>query len=274
MSTDATTGNAGGAPAGAAPAPSVPDSGQPAGGSAPAWHAGFADKGLATHASVQKFKDPESLAKSYVELEKSAVFLPKDNTRESWEKVWNRLGRPETPEGYNLKAPVLPEGAEFDRKPFEGFSSFAHSIGLSQWQAQELVNWAGQKQAIGGSGSKLLSPAKMEKVLRQKWGDAVYDHNIALTQRAVAHIGGDALAKALKETGAAYHPDVVAALATVGGFLAEENVIPASTPAQVSGRAEYDALFNNKDSAYWDRKHPDHKKAVERVTELAQLVKR
>lgn len=270
---EATTGTTGGTPAPSstpASAPASAPASTPASvpASSPAWYAGFSDPSLT--ASVKKFNNPESLAKSYTELEKSAVFLPKDNSREGWEKVWNRLGRPETPEGYKLAAPKMPEGMTFDSAPFNGFSQFAHSIGLSQWQAQQLVNFAGQQQAKNPAPNAAATTAKGEKALRAEWG-ATYDHNVTLAQRAVAHLGGEPLVKALRETGAGANPVVMKFLAAVGSFLGEENVIPASTPSQLSAKAEYDALFNDPKSAYWDRNHPNHKQAAKRMLELIPL---
>jgi hypothetical protein len=93
------------------------------------------------------FKDFEGLQTKLVQRVDGA---PKpDAPKEEWDKFYNALGRPETPDGYEFKDLELPE----EDKPIGEFikagqsdefikdvKSLLHSKGLTAKQAQELVN--------------------------------------------------------------------------------------------------------------------------------------
>ncbi|MGE5146904.1 MAG: hypothetical protein ACM3N5_09150 [Candidatus Eiseniibacteriota bacterium] len=85
---------------------------------------------------------PADLLDSYRHLERlvgaERIALPRDeNDRANWERVWNRLGRPEKPEGYKLP---LPEKGG-DKALAKAFAERAHALGLTTKQARGLTDW-------------------------------------------------------------------------------------------------------------------------------------
>ena len=85
---------------------------------------------------------PADLLDSYRHLERlvgaERLALPRDeNDRANWERVWNRLGRPEKPEGYKLP---LPEKGG-DKALAKAFAARAHDLGLTAKQARGLTDW-------------------------------------------------------------------------------------------------------------------------------------
>src|SRR6185437_3686507 len=96
--------------------------------------------------TLTKFKDLPSLAKSYAELEKSygsSLRMPApDAPQEERDAFYSKLGRPESPDKYEIK---FGEGVAVDDKLLGSFREAAHKLGLSQQQAQALGEWwAGQ----------------------------------------------------------------------------------------------------------------------------------
>jgi hypothetical protein len=85
------------------------------------------------------------------------------------------LGVPETPEGYDLKAPEnLPPGVKFDPEQAKEFSAVAHKLGLPPQAVAELVNWkvaAEAKQAEVSQKALEDYRAKEADVLKAAYGD-------------------------------------------------------------------------------------------------------
>lgn len=91
--------------------------------------------------------DVKALAKKAYEQEKligGAVKLPgKDATDEERAAFFNKLGRPEKEDGYELTVPKeLPEDLPYDGERAKSFKSIAHKLGLSAEQAKGVHDWA------------------------------------------------------------------------------------------------------------------------------------
>lgn len=175
----------------------TPGSGQqpgnpaPAGGNAGEWYAGIADADLRGYVQTKGFKDPAALADSYRNLEKlqgvpqdRLLKLPEKSDDPAWDQVHARLGRPEKPDGYELK--------------FEGDDAFAksaaetmHKLGVSKAQAQGLNQfWNGHVEALIKADEQARQQADAAAIseLKTKWGGD-YDKNVELGRRAGREFG-------------------------------------------------------------------------------------
>jgi len=89
--------------------------------------------------------DPVKLAQFALERDKfagGAVAIPKDDDADAWDKVFSRLGRPESSDKYELAVPAdLPETVPYDEDMAKGFKDQAHELGLTQKQASSLHDW-------------------------------------------------------------------------------------------------------------------------------------
>lgn len=122
--------------AGGATPPPQPQGASGAAPTTPNWLEGLDAE---TTGFVQKkgWKDPASALKSYRELERTLsqdkVVLPKDDAKpEEWDAVFNRLGRPESPDKY-----TMPEGA--DEATFKALAPHLHKAGLTQKQLNDVA---------------------------------------------------------------------------------------------------------------------------------------
>jgi hypothetical protein len=242
------------------------------------WRSGLAPD-IAGHASIKTFKTPGDLAKSHVEAQaligRSIQVPGAAEPREAWDRVWNKLGRPEAATGYVLKDPVLPEVAgKWDPERTKNFMPLAHSIGLSNWQAQQVLDAFGQHLASAAQPARPSVDAKAaEAKLRGAWGGA-FEKNIEAAKRSIAFAGGEELRQALHETGAGSHPAVIAALARFGHLLVEDQLIAADGAlATGNDQAELTKILNApKDHPFWDKLHAGHKDAVAQVTRLNEKI--
>lgn len=134
----------------------------------------------------KNFADMGTLIKSARSLETKLnsdgrVALPKDaNDKDGWEALAKALGRPDTPDGYQLEMP----GVDAADPILKGFREQAHALGLAPHAVQELAKWFGG--AVDGQAQ--LSADKAKGELQQAWGGE-YDANIEHGRRAMEKLG-------------------------------------------------------------------------------------
>ena len=121
--------------------------------------------------------------KSYGESQKflgSSIRLPQDGDTEGMSKVYAKLGRPETPEGYQVGVPKIPD-FEWDNERITNLKTVAHDAGLSSTQLQKLVDWYGQNTTNNIESHKqnfAKQAAETSITLQNEWG-INYDMNLA-----------------------------------------------------------------------------------------------
>jgi len=131
--------------------------------------------------SMERFKTPVDVAKSYRELEKLLGKSVQDMTPEERERFYKRVGRPDSPDGYELDAVILPKGIERSPEADTTFKKIAHELNLSKDQAKKLHKWASeQANDMIAEATRVSTKKKDEAVstLRKEWG-ADYEANLA-----------------------------------------------------------------------------------------------
>lgn len=203
------------------------------------WVAGLSQENRAL-VEAKKWGSSEDAIKSYRELEAhvgKALTVPgADAPAEDWDKLWSKLGRPEKPDGYQLKVDRtnLPAEFPYDENLAIEFRTMAHEAGLSPSQAQKLHDRFVAQQAksftgIGEAAAKREGDAHRELV--GKWGDPAtpaFKQNVELMSRAVAQLGiSDSLKAAglLAPDGAVRDAKLSFALAHIGKELYAEDTM-------------------------------------------------
>lgn len=155
----------------------------------PVWRDSVAEE---NRSGISKFETVDSLAKGYIELEKtmgSKVNMPgEDATPEQKSAFYSKIGCPETADGYDL--PELPEGETYDEVVMGRLKTVAHEKGARNEVFSSLVS---EYNDI----AKEIKQAKIEadevEYTRHKdEGDAIlhqlmganYDKDIELSKRA------------------------------------------------------------------------------------------
>ena len=185
--TAALMGDNGGGAGAAAPAATTPAAGSPA-----PWY-GQADEATAAYITNKGWDNPIKAIESYRNLEKfaggskSLVELPGPDADDAkLGEFYNRLGRPESPDKYDLKAP---EGA--DPELTDWFKGTAHKYGLTAKQAASLYSdW---NQMAAGKGEAMAAEAQQSSekeiaALKKEWGQG-FEKQIDMGKRAVAALG-------------------------------------------------------------------------------------
>jgi hypothetical protein len=127
--------------------------------------------------------------KSYVELEKAfggdKIVLPKEAADEAgWNTVYDRLGRPKTPEEYKF-----PEGT--DPAITKALAPELHKLGMNQRQVEALakIDLQRNQEAANAELQRQQTDQRngMQK-LESEWG-AKFNENIEVNRRAMRNLG-------------------------------------------------------------------------------------
>jgi hypothetical protein len=232
--------------------------------------------------NISKFTELEALAKSYVNatrmIGQDKVAVPNNNsTEDQWNEVYDKLGRPESPDKYQLdaKSDVVP----LDESAIKSFAENAHQLGLNNKQAQGILEF--YKNSMEGSAQQNqvdmeTAQANAEQELRKEWGRAYEDNIKKAGAVAKANMDANILDMQLKDgTRLGDHPAIIKGFANIANLMSEDKLV--STESEnVSQGIDYDAeiskIVNDRDGPYWNKAHPDHDKIVQKVFNLRTMM--
>jgi len=230
-------------------------------------------EGLRDEPSLQTFDSVDKLAKSYVNAVKkiganpdNLISLPQEG--ESWDNLFNQIGRPEKPDGYDFGD---------DEGVLDDFREFAHQTGLSQDQAENILNLFGdiQEEEKTQRVKEIEDLALDTKInLQKEWGNK-YEGKIDMATRAFAQFSSPELKSIMNETGLGNHPEMIRAFSKIGEILGEDSLVVGTgmgstqfSPQQA--RVEIQNLYSDKEfsEAYRDNRNSGHKSAMNKMDKL------
>lgn len=230
--------------------------------------------------SLQNFSNMDDFVKSYLHSQRlvGADKIPVPNklaTEDDWNTVYERLGRPENPEGYSYD---LPQESKIDDATLKAFSAEAHKLGLLPQQAQGIMNYYNN---LAEQSEKSLeyrdetARAEAEIELRKEYGPA-YDLKISQARNLATNtLGADFLRNTILQDGSSLgnHPQIVRAFAELSSKLSEDSMVQGEVTSAMTVKEIDGEIYNltQPGSAYWDKNHINHKKAVDEVQRLYEL---
>lgn len=160
----------------------------------PCWTDAVEDGELREFARTKGWKQLAEMVQGYRNLEKliggEKVPLPKGEAdTEGWERVYKALGRPATPEEYQL--PDADSAAQY------------HKLGLTARQASGLNTWQTEQQtakqaaAAQEQAAAAQEHARQLAAVRKEWGPD-FESNVRLGKRAVRELGLEGSVEALE----------------------------------------------------------------------------
>lgn len=233
--------------------------------------------------SLADIQDVPNLAKGFINAQKligrDKIPVPgEDAPPEEWDRVFNRLGRPATPEEYSVEMPeTLPEGFQLDDELQKGFLEKAHKLGLTAKQAAGLARWMVDTDIQGYNDivrDDQLAMAEGEKALRAKWGKA-YDQNVARARWLLDEFGDNDTARLIEKAGFTSNPVFIGFLGNIASKMGEDTLkgsgfqqFNVMTPeaatteiARLRGDKDFMAKYQSKDPAV-------RKAAIEKMQQL------
>ena len=240
---------------------------------------------IAGHRSLEHIQDVGALAKSYVNAQSmigaDKLAIPgKYATPEDWAEVDRRLGRPDSPEGYDLQN-TMPEGIDPDPNMLGGFKQAAHDVGLRPDQAQKLLNWyndtMGQSMQLE-DGKYEAMVAEVQTELTREYGAAL-DDNLSNADAMVTEFGNAEMTEMRLADGRLLgdHPDFIRMNINLANFINEkigedtlEGVKTSNqmTPSDIEAQMA-DIMAN---PAYTQRNHPQQAHLVQERLRLQEML--
>jgi len=178
------------------PAPSPAPALAPAPAPAPAWH-GLTDPADIAHLDNKGWKSPQDIYRAYRGAEtligkdpSSVVPIPRAGDVAGFDQLFNRLGRPDSPDKYDLKA-GLPDGTQADDGFMKEIGGLFHKSGLTGDQAKAVaagynaIATARQKQA---ETDALANVTADKQTLQREWGSG-YERQLTIAKMAVQELG-------------------------------------------------------------------------------------
>ena len=232
--------------------------------------------------NIEKFTEIDALAKSYINatrmIGQDKIAVPnKNSTEEVWEEAYTKLGRPETPDQYNLnfKSDVV----TIDENAVKSFAEQSHKLGLNNKQAEGILDFYKNNMEGIAQQSKIdteTAQAQAEQELRQEWGrdfDAKVKQAGAI---AKANINPEVLDMTLSNgTRLGDHPEIIKGFAKIASMMSEDKMVTTESESVSSVsdiETEISSITNDINGPYWNKSHPDHDKVVQQVYTLREML--
>jgi|GEM_PF-844149 len=234
---------------------------------------------------AEKFTSIGALAKSYRNLEQmlarqDRVAVPAEGaSEEEVAAFYAKLGRPESPDGYEL--PVPEELKEFEglrsEEEVAAFRKAAHEAGLTPKQVQAVAQaHYAQVQGAIAQLKEAQTKARDEAIseLAKGWGTSAesegFKQHIAQARAGAKVLGIDAATLAASPE-LSSNPHFIRAMHRAAQMAGEKPAVAAREGQALSGNAiqeRIDAILKNPDSPYWKSGHPMRKQTMTELTKL------
>lgn len=257
-----------------------PDTGTPAEGHPPPnWREGVSEE-YASDPSLADIGSLDDMVKSYIHgqrlIGKGKIAVPgEDATPEDWDAVYDTLGRPEDPQGYEIGAPdKTPDGFVYNDAHEATMRELFHKEGLTNKQASAIWSKIQEETATNFegfySGVKERLTAEHAQ-LNKEWG-VKRAENLELANWVAQEFGGEEFVKFLNESKIGQEPQFLRVAAAVGAKLGEDrqNVQTKSSGALTPPEAlsKIAAIQSDPKNAYHVKDAPGHQEAVDKMAGL------
>ena len=229
--------------------------------------------------ALQNFQDMDGFVKSFLHSQRlvgtEKINIPnKFATDEDWNAVYEKLGKPKSPDEYKYN---LPKESKLDDDSLKAFSATAHQLGLLPKQAEGIINYYNElanASEVDTNAKAETARTESEKTLRKEYGSA-YKHRLhAAKNLASSTLGNDFLNNTILQDGSKLgdNPIVVKAFAELASQISEDSMIQGEAPAYMSLKEinKQIAALQQPGSAYFDKRHPNHDDAVSEMQTLIQ----
>ena len=232
--------------------------------------------------NIEKFTEIDALAKSYINstrmIGQDKMIVPNKNfTEDQWNEFYDKVGRPETPDKYNLS--FKSEVAPVDEGQIKTFAENAHKLGLTTEQAQGVLDYYNNTVEASAKQQQVdleTSQAQSQQLLREEWGKN-YEGNLKRAAGvAKANLSAEVLDLQMRDgSRLGDNVDVIKGFAKIANLLSEDKIVATESETQMPNKdieTEISQIINNRQGPYWNKTHPDHDKTVQQVLTLREMI--
>ena len=230
--------------------------------------------------SLENFNNMEDFVKSYLHAQKlvGADKIPVPNkhaTEEDWNEVFKRLGAPSDPNDYKYDL----KDQEMDSQAVQEFNKTAHKLGLLPKQAEGLIKFYNEmnvNNAASQEEAAAQSQMNVEAELKKEFGPQ-YNKRLDQAKRlAVNSLGQDFLENTYLKDGSRLgdNLNVIKAFSDLADKLSEDPIIQGDGTSYMTAKDIEKEIteLTQEGSAYWDKNHINHQKAVDEVLKLREML--
>jgi hypothetical protein len=208
---------------------------------------------------------------------KDKMVVPGANTtEEEWNDIYNKLGRPSDPNGYELKA-ELAEGEPIDEQLMSSFKETAHKHGLSPAQAQGLLDYynsISNQSMVDMENNAVLAQEQSQRELREEWGRS-YEENLNKASNVGKQFFGEDVFGLQMADGSKLgdNPALIKGLSKMASIVSED--VFAGDKTAASSSANMQQQINDltaPNGPYWNKMDPQHEATVQKVLALREIV--
>lgn len=239
---------------------------------APAWHESLSEETRAIEGADQvfeKFKDVDSLVSGYMNAEKLArsksegIKVPGEDASDAErEEFYKALGRPESPDGYDITEFTEGDEAPFASEELQPVVEALHAKGLNQDQVAAVLKIGAENLSSGQDAFVEMHKemaSETDAQLREEWGDK-YHANMAAVKTVAEKFE---VLETLKETGLANHKPIIDMLHKVSSLVSEDSLpVPSSSSGQTPQETRSELM---KHPAYMNKTHRDHNRIMQQI---------
>lgn len=245
---------------------------------------------LRTHPTLRDIKDLGGLAKSYIHAQQmigvDKLPKPKDDwTKEQYDQFYNNLGRPPTPDKYQVPEYKLPEGFPKNDEEVKKFMGVFHEAGLTQKQAQAIMdNWmAHNVELFNKSNQAAMDNHKQEMEQLKKDFGLAYDERIKGAQLAVNMVADEGFKEWLNTATVngvplGNSPQMIKFLSNIGTHILEDSIDGSGdgqlkmTPGQAQQELAQMKMDENFNKMLLNKQHPGHEEAVKKFRQINRFI--
>jgi hypothetical protein len=225
--------------------------------------------------ALKAIQNVDGLAKSYVHSQRmlgsDKVIIPSKYAEDhEWKSFFQKAGLPEEVKDYEVSS-----SEEVDGEFMDEYKKMSYENNILPNQAQKMFDWYMDKASVEVKRQEEERGHNMEqsaKTLRTDWGSS-YDSKIRSAQNAILHYGNKDLNKYLDDTGIGNDPNLIRIFSKVGETLDDDSFKGDSNPGNYGrtpeqAQIEINEIMANPKHPYFDKNHPNHRKALEDMERL------
>ena len=230
--------------------------------------------------ALDNFNNMEDFVKSYLHAQKlvGADKIPVPNkhaTEEDWNEVFKRLGAPSDPNDYKYDL----KDQEMDSQAVQEFNKTAHKLGLLPKQAEGLIKFYNEmnvNNAASQEEAAAQSQMNVEAELKKEFGPQFNKRLDQAKRLAVNSLGQDFLENTYLKDGSRLgdNLNVIKAFSDLADKLSEDPIIQGDGTSYMTAKDIEKEIteLTQEGSAYWDKNHINHQKAVDEVLKLREML--
>ena len=230
--------------------------------------------------ALDNFNNMEDFVKSYLHAQKlvGADKIPVPNkhaTEEDWNEVFKRLGAPSDPNDYKYDL----KDQEMDQGQVQEFNKTAHRLGLLPKQAEGLIKFYNEmnvNNAASQEEAAAQAQLNVEAELKKEFGPQFNKRLDQAKRLAVNSLGQDFLENTYLKDGSRLgdNLNVIKAFSDLADKLSEDPIIQGDGTSYMTAKDIEKEIteLTQEGSAYWDKNHINHQKAVDEVLKLREML--